>query len=152
METANSFASSMQRAFTMKILVLDDEVIYFQFLKMKFKNEVVDFEPNPVSWFDRIHLQNINLNEYSFIFCDYFFDNLAMNSFELNISKYIRQAGYKNYLILFSNLTFFDEHEIEKKEYFDLILEKNDLDSIVNIEQQCSTSSYRKAWQQRNSF
>ena len=134
----------------MKILLLDYEKIYFQILKMKFKSHEVQYESNPVTWFEKIHIEKTNLNEYDFIFCDYFFDNLSMNAFQLNISKYIRDHGFKNNLILFSSLTSFREEDINL-EYFNLVLDKNASEmnengnELVNIlEEKCKNSILTK--------
>ena len=135
----------------MKILILDDEQIYYHYLKNKFKNCVVEYESNPLTWLDKIDAEKINLNEYSYIFCDYNFGNLSMNCFELNISKYIRKHGFQNYLILYSNLPFSDTdiENIKNTQYFDSILDKKSSKNLINIENMCSNSLLRQSWKKR---
>lgn len=139
----------------MKIILLDDEELYFDLLSMMFTGHEVQYEQNPVAWLDKVDLEKINLNMYDFIFCDYNFDNLSMNSFELNLSRYIREQGFKNYLILFSNLTSFDAKEMGN-EYFDLVLDKMEFSMDENtgeictiLEEKCKESSFRKVWEGR---
>ena len=129
--------------------MLDDEEIYFEFLKIQFDDCEVQYESNPVAWLDRVSLEKTDLNEYKFIFCDYNFDNLSMNSFELNLSKYIREHGYKNYLILFSNLTRFNDDEMKNKEYFDISLDKGNLIPLNMIEEKCLKSQFKPVWEKR---
>ena len=133
----------------MKILVLDDEEIYFQFLKIMYSGHEVEYEKNPVAWLDKVELEKKNLNEYNIIFCDFYFDNISMNAFELNTSQYIRKYGFENYLVLFSNGVFSDKSELESSEYFDLVVDKADIEPLNTIIEKCEKSSLRSAWQKR---
>ncbi len=141
----------------MKILLLDDEEIYAEILKICFKNHTLDYEPNPVLWLDKIDLEKTNLNEYDYIFCDYYFNNLSMNSFELKLSKYIRNHGFEKDLILFSNLTFFTEKELNQ-EYFDLVLDKmklnleKNIDFATDFKEKCAKSPLKGTWRKQDSF
>ena len=137
----------------MKLLILDDEEMYAELLQISFKSHVIDYEPNPVFWLDKIFLEKTNLNEYDFIFCDYYFDNINMNSFELNMSKYIRKHGFENNLILFSNLSSLEEEKL-KDQYFDLVLDKMEFslegenaDLASVFKEKCKNSPFRAIWQ-----
>lgn len=96
------------------------------------KNIEVKYESDPVEWLDNITKNKTDLNVYDFIFCDYYFSNLRQNAFQLKLSKYIREKGFNNKLILLSSLDSFEKEDL-KKERFDLILDKLHLKTMNEI-------------------
>ena len=113
-------------------MLIDDDRDFLFYFKEYHAHVDVQYESNPVSWLDDITFQQADLNKFDLIFCDFYFSNLNQNAFQLKISKYIREHGFKNKLVLLSALSDFEE-DFVKNESFDLILKKLDLDSIDNI-------------------
>ena len=143
------FLTTSPSSYLLSVLFLDDELFYYHYLSSKFKNYKLILEQNPIAWLDKVYLEKIDINNYEYIFCDYNFDNISMNSIELKISKYIRELGYKNNLILFTNMVNIDEEEIKKTEFYDLIIEKHSNLSIESINKMCLDSSLSKSWKKR---
>jgi hypothetical protein len=133
----------------MKILLLDDEKIALDLVKNAFQGAKFDYECNPIHWLDRVNLEKPNLNEYQYILCDFNFENIQFNAFELNLSRYIRDCGFENYLIAFTCQNFFDWKKFEDEEFFDEIISKNEIPPIRIIEKRCKRSEFRKSWMKR---
>lgn len=127
----------------MKILLLDDEKFFFQLLQVRLSKSEIFYESNPIEWLEKIAEEKINLNDYQFIFCDFNFNNIDKNAFDLKLSEKIRGLGFVNYLILFSMINFFNAEELKKTEYFDLIVDKNNLEDLSVLENKCLNNKHK---------
>ena len=134
-----------------KIFALDDERIYLKFLKERFKDCDFVFETNPNKWLDYVNEVKPDLNQYDYIICDYYFDNIAMSAFELKLSKYIREYGFNNYLVLCSNLSHISQEALEKNEFFDAVYDKNIEEIYKGVNNLSEESVLRKKWKSRES-
>lgn len=116
----------------MNILLLDDDATFLDYIQENFTNHEVHLKENPISWLDSVSLNKTDLNYYDYIFCDLNFENININAIDLNLSKYIREQGFKNKIILFSYSSGFYKDSMPNN-YFNYILDKLDLEKLNQI-------------------
>jgi hypothetical protein len=136
--------------YEMKILLIDDDIEIYQNLKFKFKNTDIDYYDNPVHFLDKIFTEKFDLNIYNLIFIDHNYENIGMTSSNLFLSKYIRRAGFINYLVLLSFQCHFDWDKLEQEDFFDEVLAKGSIPVLGNLVTRCERSRLRPIWQKRD--